>query len=593
MLALTFAVLSLASSALPPSSASEASLDSRRRDFDKLLAEQWEYTLSHSPEFASILGDKRWNDKSSDLSVTEILADQAMDRTFLKKFEAIDPAGFPEQEALTRTLLIRNYRESIEDAHWKNWEMPVTQINGLHINAPQLVSLLAFGTVKDYDDYTARLKALPRQMDDVTDRMRRGMADGLMPPKFLLAKVADQASSIASQKAEDSPFAVPLAQMPESFSSQDRDRLRAAILGAIRDAVDPCYARFAKFVRDDYAPRGRTEPGLWSLPDGLARYATVVKRQTTTDKTPQEIHRIGLEQVARIEKEMNAVAVKLGFADWKALNASIAKDPKRHFHSREEVLALYRRFIDRMKPELPKLFGRLPKADLVVLPVEEFREKEASGAQYNQGTPDGSRPGHVMVNTADPESRKTISVESTAYHEGAPGHHLQIAIAQELEGLPPVRQQSFYAAFVEGWALYSERLGKEIGFYEDPYSDFGRLQDEMLRAIRLVVDTGLHAKKWTRTQVVDFFHAHSAIDEVEVQTETDRYISDPGQALAYMMGQLKILELKARAQKELSGRFDIRGFHDAVLGAGAVPLDVLEARIDAWIASEKARAVKS
>ncbi|HEY6929038.1 MAG TPA: DUF885 domain-containing protein [Thermoanaerobaculia bacterium] len=578
--------------AVPAAVSPSEDLDARRASFQKLLKEQWEYTLSHSPEFASILGDKRWNDKSSDMSVAEILRDQEMDKTFLKKFEAVDPTGFPEQEALTRTLLIRGYRESIEDAHWKNWEMPVTQINGLHLNAPQLVSLLPFTTVKDYDDYTARLKALPKQMEDITDRMRRGMADGLMPPKFLLSKVADQANSIASQKPEDSAFAVPLTQMGPSISPQDRERLRAAILAAIRDAVDPSYARFAQFVRDEYAPRGRTEPGLWSLPDGVARYATVVQRQTTTDKTPEEIHRIGLEQVARIEKEMNTVATKLGFADWKALHVSIEKDSQRHFHSREEILALYRKYIDQMKPQLPKLLGRLPKADVVVMPVESFREKEASGAQYNQGTPDGSRPGHVMVNTADPESRKTISVESTAYHEGVPGHHLQISIAQELEGLPPVRQQSFYTAFVEGWALYSERLGKEIGFYQDPYSDFGRLQDEMLRAIRLVVDTGLHSKKWTRQQVVDFFHAHSAIDEVEVQSETDRYISDPGQALAYMIGQLKILELRARAQKELGSRYDVRAFHDQVLDAGALPLDVLEARIDDWIAREKARPEK-
>ena len=575
--------------AVPAAAVAPVDLNERRDAFQKLLGEQWEYTLSHSPEFASILGDKRWNDKSSDMSVAEILRDQEMDRTFLKKFEAIDPTGFPEQEALTRTLLIRNYRESIEDEHWKNWEMPVTQISGLHLNAPQLVSLLPFDTVKDYADYTARLKALPRQMEDVTDRMRRGMAEGLMPPKFLLTKVADQADAIASQKPEDSPFAVPLSQIPASFSAEDRERLRPQIVGAVRDAVQPCYARFAKFVRDEYAPRGRMEPGMWSLPDGLARYATVVQRQTTTDKTPEEIHRIGLEQVSRIEKEMGEVATKLGFADWKALHASIDKDPKRHFHSREEIVALYRKYIDQMKPQLPKLFGRLPKADVVVMPVESFREKEASGAQYNQGTPDGSRPGHVMVNTADAESRKTISVESTAYHEGVPGHHLQISIAQELEGLPPVRQQSFYTAFVEGWALYSERLGKEIGFYQDPYSDFGRLQDEMLRAIRLVVDTGLHSKKWTRQQVVDFFHAHSAIDEVEVQTETDRYISDPGQALAYMIGQLKILELRARAQKELGPGYDVRAFHDAVLGAGALPLDVLEARIDGWIAREKNR----
>ena len=332
---------------------------------------------------------------------------------------------------------------------------------------------------------------------------------------------------------------------------------------------------------------------MWSLPQGAERYANVVQRQTTTNRTPDQIHQIGVEQVALIERDTTAVAKRLGFTDWKALAASIQKDPKRHFHSREEILAAYRKFIDRMKPQLPKLFGRLPKADLVVLPVEEFREKEASGAQYNQGAPDGSRPGHVMVNTSEPESRKTISTESTAYHEGVPGHHLQIAIAQEVQGLPPQRQQAFYTAFVEGWALYSERLGKEIGFYEDPYSDFGRLQDEMLRAIRLVVDTGFHAKKWTRQQVVDYFHAHSAIDEVDVQAETDRYISIPGQALAYKMGQLKIIELRERAKSKLGSSFDVRKFHDEVLDAGALPLDVLEARVDSWIASQSRVAAAS
>jgi uncharacterized protein (DUF885 family) len=417
--------------------------------------------------------------------------------------------------------------------------------------------------------------------------MRKGMAEKLMPPKFLLEKVVTQTEGIAGRKPEDSPFAAPLAKLPASFSEADRGRIREAVLGAIRDSVLPAYVKFGKFVREEYAPRGRTEPGMWSLPEGDARYATVVRRQTTSTLTPEEIHRLGIRQVALIEKDMTAVAKRLGFPSWQALAASIEKDPKRHFHSREEILASYRKFIDRMKPQLPKLFGRLPKADLVVLPVEEFREKEASGAQYNQGTPDGSRPGHVLINTSAPETRKTISTESTAYHEGVPGHHLQIAIAQEVQGLPPQRQQAFYTAFAEGWALYSERLGKEIGFYEDPYSDFGRLQDEMLRAIRLVVDTGFHSKKWTRQQVVDYFHAHSAIDEVDVQSETDRYISIPGQALAYKVGQLKILELRERAKKALGSRFDVRKFHDTVLDAGALPLDVLEARVDAWIAAEK------
>ena len=565
-------------------------LEARRKQMSDLLADHWNYTLSHSPEFASILGDKRWNDKLSDFSQEEIEADLAKAKEYLGRFEAIDPTGFPDQEALTRTLSIRSFQEQLEDARFRKWEMPVTQIYGVHIDMPQLVSLLSFETVKDYEDYVARLKALPRLMDQVVIQMRKGMAEGLMPPKFLLEKVVTQAQGIAQKKAEDSPFAVPLSKIPASFSDADKTRLRAAVLGAITDSVVPAYGKFTTFVKEEYAPKGRTEPGMWSLPQGAERYANVVERQTTTKLTPDEIHKIGLEQVALIEKDAMAVAKKLGFKDWKALAASIEKDPKRHFHSREEILAAYRKFIDRMKPQLPKLFGRLPKADVIVMKVEEFREKEASGAQYNQGTPDGSRPGHVMINTSEPETRKTISTESTAYHEGVPGHHLQIAIAQELEKMPPQRQQAFFAAFAEGWALYSERLGKEIGFYEDPYSDFGRLQDEMLRAIRLVVDTGFHSKKWTRQQVVDYFHAHSAIDEVDVQSETDRYISIPGQALAYKIGQLKILELREKAKKDLGGKFDIRKFHDTILDAGALPLDVLEARVNSWIGAEKGMA---
>jgi uncharacterized protein (DUF885 family) len=567
--------------------AAPADLEARRKQMSDLLAEHWEYTLSHNPEFASILGDKRWNDKVTDFSQEEIEAGLAKSKEFLARFEAIDPTGFPDQEALTRTLSIRSFKEDLEDARFKRWQIPVTQIYGIHIDAPQLVSLLSFQTVKDYDDYVARLKALPRLMDQTVVQMRKGMADGLMPPKFLLEKVVTQAQGIADKKGEESPFAAPLSKIPASFPDAEKARVREAVLGAIRGSVTPAYVKFASFVKEEYAPRGRKEPGMWSLPQGAERYANVVERQTTTELTPGEIHQIGVEQVALIEKDMMAVAKRLGFKDWKALAAAIEKDPKRRFHSREEILAAYRKFIDRMKPQLPKLFGRLPKADLIVMQVEEFREKEASGAQYNQPAQDGSRPGHVMINTSDPESRKTISTESTAYHEGVPGHHLQIAIAQELEGLPPQRQQAFYTAFAEGWALYSERLGKEIGFYEDPYSDFGRLQDEMLRAIRLVVDTGFHSKKWTRQQVVDYFHAHSAIDEVDVQSETDRYISIPGQALAYKVGQLKILELRERAKKTLGAKFDVRKFHDTVLDAGALPLDVLEARVDAWIATEK------
>jgi uncharacterized protein (DUF885 family) len=304
--------------------------------------------------------------------------------------------------------------------------------------------------------------------------------------------------------------------------------------------------------------------------------------------SPEEIHTLGLKEVQRIEAEMLEIARQLGFSDLASFVASTDTNPDVHPRTREEILDRYRKYTDRMWEKLPQLFGRLPKARVEVLPVEEFREKEASGAQYNQGTPDGSRPGHIMVNTRVPESQKTLEIETTAYHEGVPGHHLQISIAQELPELPPVRQQMFFTAFVEGWALYAERLGREVGFFEDPYSLFGHLQDDMLRAIRLVTDSGLHYKHWTRQQVVDYFHEHSGgIPEPDIQSETDRYIAIPGQALGYKIGQLTILRLREKAQQQLGSRFDIRRFHDEVLGAGALPMDVLEQRIDRWITAQK------
>ncbi|MFL6233212.1 MAG: DUF885 domain-containing protein [Thermoanaerobaculia bacterium] len=562
-------------------------LQARRDALNKLLAEQWEYTLSHAPEFASILGDKRWNDQLSDFSQGAIDADLAKSREFLQRFEAIDTAGFPEQERLNKELMVRGLKEDLEGAKFKGWLMPVSQISGIHLQAPQFPAFLTFTTVKDYDDLITRYKKMPVAFDQTIDHMRAGMAAGLMPPKFLLEKVVTQSEGIAATPPEKSPFAAPLAKLPKEIPEAEQARIREAMLGAIRDSVLSAYVKFTRFVKEEYAPKGRTEPGMWSLPDGEARYAWRVKGSTTTDLTPEQIHQLGLREVARIEGEMMQVAKKLGFSDLKSLNAAIEKNPKLHPASRQQILDLYTQDIDQMYARLPQLFGRLPKAKVVVVPTEDFREKEASAAEYQTGAPDGSRPGRVQVNTSDPESRKTITMESTAYHEGVPGHHMQLSIAQELPTLPPFRQQGGYTAFVEGWALYSERLGKEVGFYQDPYSDYGRLQDEMLRAIRLVVDTGFHYKHWSRDQVVRFFHDHSGIDEVDVQSETDRYIVWPGQALAYKIGQLKILELREKAKKELGPKFDIRKFHDQVLGAGALPLDVLQEQIEGWIKAEK------
>lgn len=567
--------------------AADSDVDARRKQLNDLIADYWEYTLKQSPVYASILGDKRYNDQLGHDSEESIKRDAAKKQEYLAKFQAISTTGFPQQEKLNRELEIRDLQRDLGYFNLNLWQIPVSQIDGIHIDLPQMVSVLSYQSVKDFQDYIARLHQIPRVFDENIAVMRVGMANGMMPPKFLLEKVVDQANGIASAVPDKSPFAEPFQKFPEGFSDADKRRLKAEGLAAIQKEVNPAYAKFANFVKNDYAPNGRSEVGIWALPNGDAIYSFMVRRSTTTDVEPEKIHQIGLQQVAEIEEKMQAIAKQLGYKDFKSLSAAIAADPKLHGQSREQILDLYRRYIDQMEPKLPELFGRLPKADVIVMPVESFREKDAPDAQYVEGTADGSRPGHVMVNTSDPQKRSLIDVEATAYHEGVPGHHLQIAIAQEAPSLPAFRQHGFWGAYIEGWALYSERLGKEVGFYQDPYQEYGRLESEMWRAIRLVVDTGLHYKHWTREQVVQYFHDHSSIDEVSVQSETNRYISWPGQALSYKMGQLQILDLRAKAQKELGAGFDIREFHDQILDSGALPLDVLAEEIDAWIAHKK------
>jgi len=564
-----------------------STLETRRKSLNDLLAEQWDYRLRTSPLFASFLGDKRWNAELDDFSQVAIDKDLVETQKFLTRFEAIDTSGFPKQEILNKRLMVRDLKMELEGARFKTWEMPVSQQNGVHIDLPQLVLILSFQNVKDYEDYISRLRLMPRLFDQTIIQMQKGMADKLMPPRFLLDKAVEQANGIAKQKPDDSPFAQPFKTFPKSISEADQTRLREQGVAAIRDAVLPAYVRFTKFVKEDYAPHGRTEFGVWSLPDGDNYYAFQVKQSTTTDLTPQQIHDLGLAQVKEIEVRMKEVAAQLGYKDLKSFNAAVAADPKLHAHSRQQILDLYTKYINQMYAKLPELFGRLPKAKVEVMQVEEFREKEAPSAAYNPPAMDGSRPGHVMVDTGDFAKRLLLDIETTSYHEGVPGHHMQGSIAQELPELPPFRQNEYFTAYTEGWALYSERLGKELGFFQDPYSYYGHLQDDMLRAIRLVVDTGLHSKHWSRQQVVDFFHEHSPEDEVSVQSETDRYIAWPGQALGYKIGQLEILKLRQYAKDQLGAKFDIRAFHDEVLDGGALPMDVLRERIEDWVALQK------
>lgn len=574
--------------AAPATQVAQAGVATRVKALNALLAEQWQHTLQNSPEFATILGDLRYNDRWSDLSLAHAAAENKVTADFLKRFEAIDTSGFSDTDRLNQQLMVRRLKDRLKAYDLKLHEMPLEQMSGIHLALAGFVSSIPFNNTKEYEDYLARLKAVPKGFDQVIDVARQGMGDKMMPPKYLLEKVVTQIASIEKPVGMDSVFAEPLKHFPASVPAADQKRLHDAILAAIDQDVRPAYRKLGEFVAKDYAPHGRSQPGIWDLPNGDAIYRYDVEQMTTTTESPEKIHELGLAEVNRIEGEMTKIAKSQGFADLASFRASLKTNPKTHATSREDILNRYRGYLAQMQPELPKLFGLLPKTKVVVVPVEAFREKEAPTAEYHQGTPDGSRPGQIFVNTGDFANRSVLSIESTAYHEGVPGHHLQISIAQTLPALPPFRQQAGYTAYIEGWALYSEQLGKDIGFYQDPLSDYGRLSDELLRADRLVLDTGVHYKHWTRQQMVDFFHAHSSEDEPDVQAETDRYVTWPGQALAYKMGELKILELRTRAKRELGSRFDIRAFHNEILDGGALPLDVLEARTDAWIAAVKA-----
>jgi uncharacterized protein (DUF885 family) len=573
----------LTSACAQSSGSTSASVESRRQELLSLFDEEWQYELRTNPERATMLGDGRYNDRLNDNSAEFFQADIEQRSKFLTRFRAIDPSGFSRQDTLSYALMIRELRQEIEGAQFKPWETPVNQMGGLHLELPGLVESTPFNSVADYDNYLRRLHQVPHAFDQVTANMRQGMRDGLMPPRYLLEKVAAEAEDVANKTGENSPFAKPVKEFPASVPSSEQKRLREAVLAAITGQILPAYRHFAVFVRDEYSPRGRTDPGVWSLPDGAARYRFAIRRITTTEMTPEHIHELGLKQIDEVEAEMLALAHKMGFKDLASLNDHIKNERRFYATSGQQVLDLYTDYARSMESELPRLFGHLPKGKLTVIPMEAARSKNAVPADYSDGTPDGSRPGHINVNEWDPERRLVLNIEAIAYHEGIPGHHLQLSLAQEMGNLPEFRRHAGYTAFVEGWALYAERLGKEVGHYQDPYSDYGRLENEMWRAIRLVVDTGVHEKHWSREQMVEYFHRYTAMDEPNIQSEVDRYIAWPGQALAYKLGQLEILKLRDEAKQKLGDKFDIRAFHDEVLANGALPLDVLDSEVNFWI----------
>ncbi len=574
------------------SAAQSSSVEGNRQALRTVCDEYWQAFLEHSPEFASEIGDKRYNDRIADESVQAENDWLAREQNYLMQLAAIDPAGFTAQELISRDLLLGQFADDQEAAEFKEWEMPVDQTGGIYDTYPQLAAELSFTTVKDYDDWIARLRALPKAFEQVTTNMSIGMDDHRVPPSYLLEKALDEVNTLAGQKPEDSPLALPLKSFPASIPPAEQARIRDEMLGVIGKEDLPTYQRFARFLKVSYIPAGRTEPGIWALSDGAAYYAFLIRRNTTTSLTADQIHQIGLDEVKKDEAAMLAIAQKLGFADLNSFRASLKTNSKLHPASAAALLDAYRGYLGPMQARLPELFGRLPKAKFEVVPVPAYMEKTAPPAYYQPGPPDGSRPGRLFINTYNATSRNLYGVEAIAYHEGIPGHHLQLSIAQELTGVPAFRRYQQYTAYTEGWGLYAERLGKDIGFYQDPYSDYGRLEADDWRAIRLVVDTGVHSEHWTRQQMVDYFHQHSGLDETTIQSEVDRYIAWPGQALAYKIGQLKLLELRDRAKAALGTKFDLRAFHDQMLDSGALPLDVLNSRIDAWIGSQKAAETK-
>jgi len=563
------------------------SVAAQSKALSTLFTQIWEDRLKRSPEFASSIGDKRYNDQLTDYSTQALNAALARGRDYIQKLSEIDTSDLSDQEKLSADLMLRQLIEEQEAAKFKEWEMPVNQFYGFHTDLPQLHDRLQFDSVKDYDDYITRLKKVPNAFSQIMTNLQLGADEGRVQVQYLMEKVLVQTQALANQKPEESPFAEPLKKFPKTVSAIEQKRISSEMLDAISTDVLPSYKRFAGFLKAEYIPKSRKEIGASALPDGEAYYAFRIRQSTTLSKSAAEIHQIGLDEVKRDESEMLAIVKSLGFTDIKSFSAALKTNPKQHPASAEALIDDYKGYIAGMKPKLPDLFGRLPKAPLEIVPVPAYIEKDQSAAYYDNGTPDGSRPGRVYVNEYNFAERSLAPVEAVSYHEGIPGHHLQISIAQELTGIPEFRKYTYYTAYTEGWGLYSERLGKDVGFYKDPYSDYGRLEADIWRAIRLVVDTGVHSQHWTRQQMVDYFHDHSAIDETNIQSEVDRYIAWPAQALGYKMGQLKLLELRERAKTALGPKFDIKAFHDQVLDSGALPMDVLEQRVDDWVAAQK------
>ena len=566
------------------SSGTQTSAESRVAAQNALLEEYYQAELKAHPERATAFGDYRYNDQLDDYSLAAISGLHATDLSFLARLESIQTTAFPEQDVLSHEVLRHTLRQRIENYSFKEFEMPVNQMEGPHLRLADLPLAVPFDSVKQYEDYIARLHQIPRVFLQTEEVLRAGVKDKLMPVRFLLEKIPAQCQGVVAAN----PFLLPTKKFPPAISQEDQQRLTQAITDAVTREVLPAYKGFADFVAAQYAPHGRTTLSIASLPGGKERYLNDIRSRTTVSSlTPGQIHEIGLKEIDRIQADMLTIAHRAGFADLALFRESLKTNSKYRPASAEQIVDDFRKYIAQMQPKLPDLFTFIPGSPVTVEPMPDFQA--ANATHYQTGTPDGKRPGRVVVAVSNFAERTLVDDEAVAYHEGIPGHHMQLSVAQQLVGLPKFRQHSQNSGYIEGWALYAEQLGKEVGFYQDPVSDYGRLASELFRAVRLVVDTGLHSQAWTRDQVVAFFRQSGAIDEPSIQSETDRYISWPAQALSYKLGQLKFRELRARAEKELGPKFDLRRFHDEMLSGGVLPLDLLESRTTSWIQGQTTR----
>lgn len=555
-------------------------------EFEALLHDAWEWQLAEAPVFASQLGDRRYNDRWSDLSPEAFERRNAERRDFLARLQRIDPAALSASAALNYELFRRDLQDGIEGHRFRNYLMPISQRGGVQ-SLESTAEGLRLQSVEDYEDWLARMRKVPGQIEQTMALQEAGRRQGYMPPRILMERIPPQVAQQLTEDPTESPFYKAFEELPDTIDGAAAERLRQAARTVIEDDIVPAYREFQRYFEERYLPATRDSIGASELPDGEAFYEYRTRSYTTTSMTPDEVHRLGLEEVKRIRGEMQLIIDELEFdGSFAEFLHFLRTDPQFYYDDPDELFEAYLATSKRIDPELVKLFGKLPRMPYGLRPIPDNIAPDTTTAYYSRPAGDGSRAGYYYVNLYRPEVRPKYEIEVLSVHEAVPGHHLQIALQMELEDMPAFRRYSGFTAFTEGWGLYSESLGYDLGLYKDPYSRFGALTYDMWRAVRLVVDTGMHYKGWSRQQAIDFFSDNAAKTEADIINEIDRYISWPGQALAYKIGQLKIMELRKHAENMLGERFDIRAFHDELLGGGALPLDVLETRMERWLASQ-------